>query len=249
MLKNVLETASDSFLSDAVLTSYKEIEENYVLRKWKPSELEAGHFVEAVRRFIDYKLFGSYTPIDQKLDPFNDQVLRKYEQAKGDESYRITIPRVLKSIANIRNKRGVGHLGAISPNKMDATLLLYNVKWVLAELVRLNSTLSPDESQAIISSIIERQLEVIWTEEEITRVINTKMKISEQILLLLYKTSPQKSTDLLSITEYANKTRFKNLLRTLHKNRLLEYKNDEDCLISPSGKIEAENILLKYGYL
>ena len=38
---------------DHILSSYAEVENNFRLEKWKPSELDAGHFVEAVRRLVD----------------------------------------------------------------------------------------------------------------------------------------------------------------------------------------------------
>src|SRR5437870_2005630 len=86
---------------DALLAAYKEIEGNFAVRKWKASELDAGHFVEASRRLIDHALTGSHTPIGGKLADFSDAELKRYEQQKGDESYRMLIPRVLKSVFNI----------------------------------------------------------------------------------------------------------------------------------------------------
>ncbi|MBB3083292.1 hypothetical protein [Geodermatophilus sabuli] len=42
---------------------------------------------------------------------------------------------------DIRNNRGVGHAGAdVDPNHMDATVVLYQSKWLVAELVRLLHT-------------------------------------------------------------------------------------------------------------
>src|SRR5688572_15929335 len=117
---------------DAVLAAYKEIESNFALRKWKASELDAGHFVEAARRIVDHALTGSHIPIGKKLADFSDAELKRYEQQVGDESYRMLIPRILKSVYNIRNKRGIGHLGSISANEMDATYIMYSAKWVLA---------------------------------------------------------------------------------------------------------------------
>lgn len=111
-----------------IIDAYREIEGNYILGKWKASELDAGHFVEGVRRALESELFGSFTPIGVDMPKFHDGELKKYEQATGDESFRILIPRALKAVFNIRNKRGVGHVGAISPNEMDATYILYTAK-------------------------------------------------------------------------------------------------------------------------
>lgn len=138
-VETILRSRYPADIVKALLDAYREIESNYALQKWKPSELDAGHFVEAARRILEHELFGQATPINQQISKFSDQVLVKYEQATGDESYRMLIPRALKSVYNIRNKRGVGHVGPVSPNEMDATYILYSVKWVLAELVRLVS--------------------------------------------------------------------------------------------------------------
>src|SRR6267378_5534575 len=84
-------------LINALLSSYTEIESNFVHRKWKVSELDAGHFVEAARRIVEHKLIGNYTAIGKDLPKFTDQVLVQYEQRSGDETYRILIPRVLRA--------------------------------------------------------------------------------------------------------------------------------------------------------
>src|SRR5688572_28399603 len=121
---SILERSSDATLAGHILSAYQEVESNYYLKSWKTSELDAGHFVEAIRRFIELRLFGKYTPIGQRLSTFNDAALKAYENAAGEESYRIHIPRVLYSIYGIRNKRGVGHLGLVSPNHMDASFIV-----------------------------------------------------------------------------------------------------------------------------
>ena len=204
-------------LVDALLAAYKEIETNYVHQKWKASELDAGHFVEAVRRIIEHRLFTSHTPLNKQLSQFTDRILQQYEQASGDESYRILIPRVLRSIYGVRNKRGVGHLGAISPNEMDATLILYNVKWILAEIVRLESGLSTTETQKEIDRVIERQTTLIWKDGDIIRILDKSLEAREQVILLLYDTSPQTEEELRDRCEYKNPTNFKKILKRLHK--------------------------------
>ena len=135
----IIETRYGNEIAQKLMDSYKEIEENFVIQKWKPSELDSGHFVESARRIIEFELFGSYTPYSSKLSTFSDSVINSYQNASGNESFRMLIPRTLKAIFNIRNKRGVGHVGLISPNKMDATYIFYSVKWVLAEIIRLAS--------------------------------------------------------------------------------------------------------------
>ena len=240
---SILSAALPSDLVDALLAAYKEIEINYVHRKWKASELDAGHFVEAVRRIIEHRLFTSHTPLNKQLSQFTDKILQQYEQGSGDESYRILIPRVLRAIYGVRNRRGVGHLGAISPNEMDATLILYNVKWVLAEIVRLESGLSTTETQKEIDRVIERQTTLIWKDGDIVRVLDKSLKAREQVILLLYDTSPQTEEELRDRCEYKNPTNFKRILKRLHRDKLIFIGSDSKCLILPPGVKAAETMI------
>lgn len=244
---DILESGFNADIASAILDAYGEIERNYVLRKWKPSELDAGHFVESVRRALDLELTGTYRTFNHSLPRFDDNVIRNYEQQTGDQSYRILIPRVLKAIYNIRNRRGVAHISDVNPNEMDATLILYNVIWVLAELLRLKSGLTLDETQAMIDKIIERQCSVIWKEGNITWILDTRMSAREQVLVLLYDDSPKMDTDLQEIIEYSNSTNFKKILKRLHQQKFVFYHEDGNCRLSPSGIRIAEEIIRKYG--
>ena len=243
-LYDILEKVYGSDIATNIIDSYKEIEQNFVIQKWKTSELDAGHFVESVRRLIEFELNGSYTLFSQRLSNFTDDVLKKYETASGNDSCKTLIPRMLKSIYNIRNKRGVGHVSSISPNEMDATVIMHTVKWVLAELVRLNSKLTVPETQKLISEIVERKIEVIWKDNGIFRILNTKLKTEEKILILLFDESPQSELQLLKSSDYSNSTNFRNFLKRLHKQALINYENG-NCTISPTGLLEAERTIIK----
>jgi len=243
-VRDILESGFDKHIADAIINAYQEIEQNYILRKWKPSELDAGHFVEAVRRAIDLELTGRYLPFGKSLPNFNDQAIQCYEQHAGHESLRMLIPRTLKGIYNIRNKRGVAHISDVDPNEMDATFILNSVKWVLAELVRLKSGLSTSETQDLLDAIVERHCPLIWKESGIITILRPKMKARDQILVLLYDRSPIRDTELQQIIEYKNATEFGKLLRSLHKARSIYYHEDGNCRISPNG-LQAAEILIR----
>ena len=248
-VKRILEAAYTEEIADKAIEAYKEIESNYLLGKWKASELDAGHFVEAVRRLIEKELFGSYTKFTSKLSQFTDAVLKQYEQATGhDESYRLLIPRALKSIYNVRNKRGVGHLSGVIPNEMDSTYILYTVKWVLAELVRLNSNMSTTDTQELVDEIVERKISLIWKTPHFTRILDPDMVARDKIMVLLYDESPRSAEELQSMVEYKTKHDFSKILRQLHKEALINYGNDKLCTISPKGIIKAEQIIAEHPY-
>lgn len=247
--EGILKAKYPADLAKALLHSYREIESSYVLGKWKASELDSGHFVEASRRVIELELTRVYTPTSDHLSKFTDAVLKQYENAAGDESYRMLIPRALKAIYNIRNKRGVGHVGGVSPNEMDATYILYTVKWVLSEIVRLASGASIKETQKAMDEIVERTFSVIWKHGDVTRILDTSLSTRAQVLVLLYDSSPQTEAELREATEYKNSTKFRGILRQLHGKRLIFYQPAGPCLITPTGILEAERIVIDAGFL
>lgn len=242
-IRNELSTAYSAELASALLDAYAEIETNYWLGKWKASELDAGHFVEAARRILEQQLLGTHTPIGKSLPAFSDKELKRYEQVTGNESYRILIPRTLKAVYNIRNKRGVAHTGQVSPNEMDATLILYTVKWVLAEFIRLASGVDAADAQDEISQIIERRIPVLWKHGEVARILRPGIHARKQVLIHLYDNSPQSADDLRSHIEYKHKGKFRAILSDLHKQRLIEFGKDGLCVITPTGQAQAEQII------
>lgn len=244
-IRDILEKGSDKKLAEHIVDSFKEVEKNFHLKSWKISSLDAGHFVEAVRRFIELKLFGQYTPINKPLPNFNDKCLNSYLNKQGEESYRIHIPRLLFTIYGIRNKRGIGHISSIKPNKIDSSLILSSCKWVLAEIIRLNSQLAIEDTESLIDEIIERNVEGIWEVGETLRILDDGLTLKEKILYLLYNKKFLKDSEIQSITEYSNLTYLKRTLREFHKKRLIEYKENGECILSPKGAVEAEKIILK----
>lgn len=225
-----------------LITYYTEIENNYALQKWKPSELDAGHFVEVVRRILEYELEGKITPLNKNLQKFDDNYLNILRNKKGKESFRILIPYALKAIYNIRNKRGVAHISDISPNEMDSTFILYSCKWVLAEIIRLITNISPSDTQKIINSIIERHVPLIWKDGKIKKVLKN-LQARDQILILLYDENPLHEHILAEHIEYKNKSAFKKILTRLHTKKIIHYTKDGLCRLTPLGVSNAERLI------
>ncbi|MGE5580568.1 MAG: hypothetical protein ACM3WU_11090 [Bacillota bacterium] len=228
----------------SLLDSYSQVKEYLLLRKFKPGELEAGFFVESVRRILEFELLPPHTPIGTNLPVFGDKEMKRYEDAAGDESFRLHIPRVLKSIYNLRNKRGVGHLSLVIANTIDCTYIAAACDWVLAELVRLTSTLPFDECQRLVERIVARRVPAVFKVGTTHRVLRPNLRKRDQVLLLLLDNgAPVQAKTLQSWVEYRNPTDFHFLLKSLHKERLIEYSADGTCTLTPLGEQVAEDLL------
>ena len=233
-------------LRGPLLGEYQEIVRNYTAGRWTPSELSGGKFCEIVFTVLEGYAAGYYSQSPQKPRDFV-RACRKLEQnSHVPRSFQILIPRILPAIYEVRNNRGVGHSGGeVDSNLMDATFVVNNSSWVLAELIRVYHNVSVDEAQAIVETLTQRRVPLIWEGTSVRRVLDPKLNLRCQILALLATSSGRIATsDLLLWTEYQNHTYFKKLLRDMHSQRLLELSDNDECVeILPPGDAEAAEII------
>lgn len=145
----------------------------------------------------------------------------------------------------IRNKRGMIHINNINPNRMDASYLINSSKWILAELIRITSNIDFEIAMKIIDDILHKTIPYVWKNNDIVRVLNTKLNVKERILILLYSEDKMDFEKLFNCIEYKNKTIFKKYILELHKSRYLEFGSNEQCIILPNGIKYVEEILKK----
>lgn len=237
-------------LRDELFNEYRSIIQNYSEHRWSPSELSAGRFCEVVYSILDGFSAGNFPVRAAKPADFVGACRRLESNAGVPRSFQILIPRTLPALYEVRNNRGVGHVGGdVDPNHMDATFVVSASNWILAELVRVFHHLSIEEAQQLVDSIAERRVPLIWQGDEVKRVLNPKIETRDQILLLV-ATSPGKilAKDLRNWTEYKNSTRFSDILKNLHGARLIEYDERNSTVeILPPGSREASRISEVYG--
>lgn len=240
-----------STLRDDLLDAFNEIVKNYREHKWEPSELNGGKLCEAVYTIVvGWLEGGKYPARAKKPNRFPQTCLaleQKYAQVPDSRSPRILIPRMMVGLYDIRNNRGVGHAGAdVDPNHMDATVVLYTAKWLVAELVRLLHTLHIDEATALVDGLIEREVAWVWTRGDKKRVLRTGMTWKQQTLVLLLTEAGEVSeADLFRWLEHPGLPSFrKDVLKGLHKARLVEYDVDKRTVVLlPPGVTAAEELV------
>jgi hypothetical protein len=174
-------------LVDELLEAYVEAKRRFHLGDLRPQEVEGGRFSEAVFRILQNEVGQPVTPLGKQL-PSVDALLRTLENATTHvDSIRMHIPRTLRLIYDIRNKRDAAHLGdGIDPNLQDATLVIGNMDWVVAELVRLYHGVSADQAREIIEDLVTKEVPAVQ-EIEGQPVILADLKARDQSLLMLYR--------------------------------------------------------------
>jgi len=229
-----------------LIYEYNNIVQNYFEKKWLPSELSGGRFSEIVYSILEGMGTGNYNSSPKKPSNMENACKLLEKHTNLPRSLRILIPRLLPVLYEIRNNRNVGHIdGDIDSNEMDSFMVLTTSNWIIAEMIRVFNGLSTSEAQNIINSITERKIPIIWNGDTVKRVLNSKIKMKDQILILLSSNNYEaKFNELVLWCEAKNITYFKRNLKTLHSLRYIEYKEMEEkiLLLPPGNKYVTELI-------
>lgn len=250
-IKNELKNSFDNKLVDKLFEYFKKIKENYYIGKYEPSELNAGKFSEIIIRMLQ-----NYTNADHKFTPLNkrisniDDEIRKLENLPSSsfhESLRIHIPRVVKVIYDIRNRRGVGHIsGDINPNFPDSLFVVTCCDWITVELIRLFYSTNLEKAQKMVEGLIQRRNPIVYVIDDFRRVLEPSLSFSDKVLVILNHEYPNKviDRDLYKWTEHTNFSVFRStVLNPLHKDAKIHWKNAECQILPPGIKYVEEKVL------
>jgi hypothetical protein len=236
-------------LVDELLAAYEEAKQNFYVGGLRLSAVEGGRFCEAAFRLLEHITSGKSTPLNKQLE--TDRVilaLSNLPSAKHPDSIRIHIPRALRVVYDIRNKRDVAHLAdGIDPNLQDATLVVSVLDWITAEFVRIYHGVTADQAQGIIEMLVTRKVPAVQDFEGFLKILNTSLKASEYVLLTLYERGTQGATyD--EIERWVHPSMRSNLQRTLRRltdDQAYIHSTKGRYVITKSGMAEVERKKLR----
>jgi hypothetical protein len=228
-------------LRTELLDSFSEIVRNFRENRWEPSELNGGKLCEIIYTILRGHVDGAFPAKSAK--PKNMlEACKEFEKADSrifPRSVRIQIPRMLISLYEVRNNRGVGHVGGdVNPNHMDSVVVLEISKWCIAELIRVFQGVSTTEATRVVDALVDRTLPIVWEVSGRKRILDPSLTSKDQMLLLLYSESGEISEkDLVGWIEHSNPSVFRrDILRKCHAQRLIDYDlNSGMVQISPTG--------------
>lgn len=228
-------------LRDELFFEFNHLLANYREGRWGSAELNGGRFCEIVYPILQGHVSGTFPVKAQKPANMVDACrgLEKADATKFPRSVRIQIPRMLIALYEVRNNRGVGHVGGdVDPNHMDASVVVAIARWVVGELIRLFHEVDIAVATKAVDAVVERKLPVIWEIGGKKRVLAPNLSMKEKMLLLLYGASAgAQESDLVDWLEHSNASVFRrDVLRRAHKEKLIEYESKTGTVyISPLG--------------
>lgn len=239
-------------LAVAIGSTYQAMMDHFLKEEWDDAQVDAGRFCEAALRYLEWKLKGSFTPIDGKSKPNRKSVVGA---AKSDTSLapslRSQVPESIELTMDFRNNRNSAHLGNIDANKLDATTVVSNVTWIMSEIVRLETQKPPDDVQVLIDRLAERHVPLIQTVNGQPIVLQPTLGASDRALVILYQQgTPLALPTLRKWVGYANATRFRgNVIKALQKRAFVHVDQTGNVTLLLPGETEAQRIVLRAGGL
>ena len=231
-------------LVDQVLETYSELKKNFYLGHLRPNEVEGGRFAEAVFRLLEHRTTGTHTQLGQQLD--TDKLIRTLSNIPATtqpDSIRLHIPRTLRVIYDIRNKRDAAHLAdGIDPNLQDAIIVTSCADWVLAEILRLHHTCSANEAQSAIEDLVTRQAPVVQEFGSDLKTLRPDLTLPQRLLVLLYHRGKQ-GASISELSSWVKPSHRKNLRATLWRivyDLDFAFEKNDLYQITRSGQLEAE---------
>jgi hypothetical protein len=236
-------------LVDELLAAHQEAKRNFYLGGLRLSAVEGGRFCEAAFRLLQQRTKGAFDPLGKHLD--TETLIKRLANipaSQQPESVRLNIPRALRVVYDIRNKRDNAHLAdGIDPNLQDASLVVAVLDWVLAEFIRLYHSVPADTAQEIVASIVTRAAPAIEDFHGFPKVLRTDVGASEFVLLLLYQRGTQGATfgEIESWVRPKMRTNLRRTLNALEHDKAYIHGTDGTLRITRSGQkyVEAERLM------
>lgn len=229
-IENSLKSQFPAKLVDELLSAYQEAKHNFFLGGLRLSAVEGGRFCEAAFRILEQIITGAHTNLNRPLD--TEKLIKDLSNSPKTfkDSVRLHIPRAIRVVYDIRNSRDAAHLAdGIDPNLQDATLVISNIDWILAEFVRLYHNVSANEAQRIIDGLVARSVPAVQDFDGFLKVLNPKLQVSGYVLLLLYERGKEGAT-FAQLDDWVRPPMRRNLRRTL--NGLVD-----DALLHDNGSV------------
>lgn len=240
-LCRALETVCTEKLADELASNFMELAQDLATETL--GRVSAGKFVETVVQVMQYMETGKYDS-----NPRVDEYLRKIEsrQSSLNDSLKICLPRILRAMYSLRNKRNIAHKGEIDPNIYDLRYLFASAQWVLAEIIRNVKGLSMEEAGLLVSQI-QAPVESLVEDLNNKRIVLADVTTRGEILILLNSMYPtyMKTKDIHASISRRKQNTIAKTIRQLWNEKIIEGNSQEGYVLTKKGYKEARNVISK----
>ncbi len=179
----------DKVLIEGLVAEFISQERRYVLADWEPSTLDGGQFAEIAARVVYHVDSGNLNrtkTLDDCLGYVEDQKTSN-KHAFAPRRTALHLCKVLRTIYKFRSQRGAVHIDpSYTANELDSTMVIGNVRWVMAEILRVFWTGNVADVVRAIKEIVRYQVPAVLALDGRHFVLRTDCTVDEEILILLH---------------------------------------------------------------
>lgn len=176
-------------LVEGLIDEFISQERRYVLGDWEPATLDGGQFAEVASRIIyhvdseNLNLRKGVNACLRYVEDENNSNPHSFPQRQA----ALHLSRVIRMIYKFRSKRGAIHIDPeYTANELDSTLIISNVRWVMAELLRVFWRGDKSEVGGIIKEILRFDIPAVLSMDDRQFVMRTDCTVEEEIIILLH---------------------------------------------------------------
>lgn len=182
-LKTALGKEIDPQLAGQLIDEATSIEEAFLLRKWRYTELDGGRFAEVDARIVysvDSGNLSRTKSVDDCLKYIdNDQVPHHFPERQAS----IHLTKVIRAVYKLRSQRGAVHVSpTYTANEIDSRLIVEAVRWLLADLLRIFVTADREQVATTIRSLARFPQPIIRQYQDLPLLQSVSFTTEEEIL-------------------------------------------------------------------
>ena len=171
----------------------------------KEGQIYKGSMVDVGK--VGFGIFVDCAILNPKTDVLINELVNSPKSTPEDTILTLAIPRAVRALHDIRNKKDVAHVKSIDPDSFDIHYCETSCDWILSQFVSLVFGSDSTESKKIIDSLCEKKIPWIQEfENGSTLLLLSDLNIKNQILLALYHHSP----NTLNLVEISDIIYYKN---------------------------------------
>jgi hypothetical protein len=239
----------DASLAQAVVESYIEMQQRFVVGDWGPAELDGGRLCETISQCL-FQMDTGKLNRSLSVGDIRKKLLDNTVSHVLDAKDRQHIAKVIEVVYKFRSSRGIAHVSPnYTANRMDAMLVLHSGKWIFAEFLRLAWNQDRNVIAEVIGQIVQLEHSLIHELDGKPLVLAKDISAPDEVLLLLNH-APNHRLNRSEIRQYASTQKAETInvtISRLIKQKYIRPVNDREVALTPMGqKRVMEEIVPKF---
>lgn len=252
-MSNIFKVLSNSLPQNyvnLVKQEYNELKNSYYSEDKIKVGIHSGKLCELISSLLCYQEFNQVEDLNNINFNNNIQKLEGGGQKKKphEEVSRLMIPKVLRSVYTIRNKRNVAHIKTVDPSKVDLKFINISVDWIISQILIIYCNVNNDEVVKYFEQISLDDFRKVERFEDGDIVFNAPdLSFTNKLLFILgdfYNKGRIDEDTILKISKPKKNNYIRTYLNRMEKNTLVHI-NEEGIKLTKWGMERAREVRKK----